>query len=93
MKLRVTFELPLPEGFEPFLQVIAEAHGYTMEEDKTAMQYICQNVCCPQVSALFQTLITSALHPYFGMAGRDQINAVQANYVENHTVSAEIVDE
>lgn len=95
MKVRVTFEMPLPQGFEPFLLVIAETHGYSPSQypDLTPEQFILAHVCCPQVSTLFRTLITNALSPYFGVAGRTQVDEVQSVYEDTHTVIADIVDE
>lgn len=95
MKLRVTFEMPLPAGFEPFLKVIAETHGYSTTEypELTPEQFILTHVCCPQVSGLFKAIITNALSPYFGVAGRNKVDEVQDVYDETHSVIADIVDE
>ena len=91
MKVKVQFEMPLPEGFEPYLEVIARAHGY--QGDGSSQQFICQGVCQPQVSALFRSLIVNALTPYFGLAGQAQIEAVESHYAANHTVVADIVSD
>ena len=95
MKVKVQFEMPLPEGFEPFLKVIAETHGYSEAAypDKSVEQFICEGVCAPQVSNLFSGLIVNALTPYFGIAGKEQVDAVQAAYQQLHSVTAEIVME
>lgn len=91
MKLKVQFEMPLPEGFEPYLEVIARAHGY--QGNGSSEQFICQEVCQSQVSALFRSLIVNALIPYFGFAGLAQVEAVEAQYSLGHSVTAEIVME
>ena len=91
MKVKVQFEMPLPQGFEPYLEVIAKAHGY--QGQGSLEQFICQEVCQPQVSALFRSLIVNALIPYFGFAGLAQVEAVEAQYSLGHTVTAEIVME
>ena len=95
MKLKVQFEMPLPEGFEPYLEVIAKAHGYSGPEASglSPEQFICQEVCQPQVSALFRSLIVNALIPHFGFAGLAQVEAVEAQYSLSHTVVADIVME
>jgi|LakMenE01Jun11ns_1017448.scaffolds.fasta_scaffold9877632_2 hypothetical protein len=95
MKIRVTFEMPLPEGFEPFLLVIAETHGYSASQypDLTPEQFVLAHVCCPQVSTLFKTIITSALSPYFGIVGKEQVEQVQSVYENTHTVVADIVSD
>ena len=95
MKVKVQFEMPLPEGFEPFLKVIAETHGYSEAAypDKSVEQFICEDVCAPQVSNLFRVIIINALTPYFGIAGKEQVDAVQAAYQQLHSVTAEIVME
>lgn len=91
MKLRVTFEMPLPDGFEPYLEVIARAHGY--QGDGSSQQFICKEVCQPQVSALFRALIVNALTPYFGIAGQSQVALVEEQYSLGHTVTADIVSD
>lgn len=95
MKVKVQFEMPLPEGFEPFLKVIAETHGYSEAAypDKSIEQFICQNVCQSQVSNLFRLIIANALTPYFGVAGKEQVDTVLTVYQQAHTVTAEIVVE
>jgi len=91
MKLKVQFEMPLPDGFEPYLEVIAKAHGY--QGQGSPEQFICQEVCQPQVSALFKGLMLNALIPYFGFAGLSQVEAVEAEYVASHSVVADIVSD
>lgn len=95
MKLRVTFELPLPEGYEPFLRVVAEMHGYSEANfpGVGVSEFVCKNICEPQVSALFHSLINNALSPYFGIAGRQQVEEVQSLYADTHSVVADIVSE
>ncbi|NBT57468.1 hypothetical protein EBT16_01675 [bacterium] len=95
MKLKVQFEMPLPEGFEPFLKVIAEIHGYSEAAypDKSVEQFICEGVCAPQVSNLFRIIVTNALTPYFGIAGKEQVDTVLTVYQQSHAVTAEIVVE
>jgi hypothetical protein len=91
MKLKVQFEMPLPEGFEPYLEVIARAHGY--QGNGSSEQFICQEVCQPQASALFRSLIVNALTPYFGIAGQSQVAIVEEQYSLSHTVVADIVSD
>ena len=91
MKLKVQFEMPLPEGFEPYLEVIARVHGY--QGDGNPQQFICQEVCQPQVSALFRALIVNALTPYFVIAGRQQVEAIEGQYATTHAVVANIIDD
>lgn len=93
MKIEVNFEMPLPEGFEPFLQIIAEAHGYSqaLYPDKTVEQFICDNVCAPQVVALMKSLAVNPLVPYFGIAQLDKIEAVRNVFDETHSVTAQII--
>lgn len=95
MKLRVTFELPLPEGYEPFLRVIAEMHGYSEANcpGVSVSDFICKNICEPQVSALFHSLINNALSPYFGIAGRQQVEAIEGQYATTHAVVANMIDD
>jgi hypothetical protein len=94
MKARIVFELPLPEGFEPYLEVIAKVHGYSETEfpNVTAGDYLLKQVCTAAVAAMFQTMITNALSVYYGLAGEEQVKAIQAQYMDTHTVVAEIVD-
>lgn len=94
MKLSIKFELPLPDGYEPFLQVIAEMHGYSEANypGVSVSEFICKNICKPQVSALFHRLINNALSPYFGIAGRQQVEAINKQYDALHSVTAEIVE-
>lgn len=95
MKVKVQFEMPLPEGFEPFLKVIAETHGYVESTDggPSMNDFICKEICEKQVSSLFRNLIVNALTPYFGIAGREQVQAVEDSYMAMHSVVADIVSE
>lgn len=94
MKIKLQFELPLPEGFEPFLRVIAETHGYRGSESEiSAEDFVCQKICVPQVDSLFRTLITNALAPYFGLAAQDKVDSVLAAYEQQRVVTAAMVTE
>jgi len=91
MKLQVTFNMPLPEGYEPFLEVIAKTHGWSEATGESAASYVCSEVCKPQVSVLFEALIKGALSPYFGSSGASQVEQIVGHYRASHEVSADIV--
>jgi hypothetical protein len=91
MKLQVTFNMPLPEGYEPFLEVIAKTHGWSEATGVTVTEYIRSQVCQPQVSALFEGLIKGALYPFFGSAGAAQVEQIVDHYRAYHQVSADII--
>lgn len=94
MKLRVTFELPLPPETQPYLGIIAKVFGYSPSlHEMTPEAFVCKEVCEPQVSALFRTMITNALSSYLGLAGADQVSQVQAQYDATHSVTADIVSD
>lgn len=92
MKVTVQFELPLPEGFEPYLQIIAKTHGWSESSDLTVSQYICENVCKPQVSSLFSAIIANAISGYLGISGSEQVRDILLAYNQLHTVTAEIAE-
>jgi hypothetical protein len=91
MKLKVQFEMQLPEGFEPFLKIIADAYGYT-EHEGPIESFVCEKICVSQVSNLFSSIITNALTPYFGIASKEQVKMVQSVYLQTHSVTAEIIE-
>jgi hypothetical protein len=92
MKVTVQFELPLPEGFEPYLQIIAKTHGWTEGAELSVADYICKNVCEPQVSSLFSAIIVNAISAYLGISGSDQVKEILSAYHQLHTVTAEIAE-
>lgn len=92
MKVTVQFELPLPEGFEPYLQIIAKTHGWSEASELNVNQYVCENVCKPQVSSLFSAVIANAISAYLGISGSDQVKEILAAYQQLHTVTAEIAE-
>lgn len=92
MKLKVTFEMPLQDGSDPFIEVIAKIHGWTPGGDVSAKEYICKSICEPQVSWLFRSLINGALSAYYGVSGEAQLAGVVEEYNRTHSVSAEIVE-
>lgn len=94
MKLRVTFELPLPPETQPYLGMIAKVFGYSPAVHEMSPEaFVCKQVCEPQVSALFRSLVTSALSSYLGIAGADQVAEVQAQYDATHSATADIVSD
>jgi len=93
MKVKVQFELPLPEGFGPYLQIIAKIHGWSEASEMTPEAYVCENVCKPQVSSLFSAIIANAIAGYLGISGSEQVKDILATYNQIHTVTAEIADE
>jgi hypothetical protein len=90
MKLTVTFEMPLPEGFEPYLDIIAKTHGWSESSEQTAIDFVCENVCKPQVSSMFSAIIANAISGYLGLSGSEQVKEILATYHALHTVEAEI---
>jgi hypothetical protein len=92
MKLQVTFEMPLPEGSGPFIEVIAKTHGWAPGSEVTADEFICKSICEPQVSALFSSLIYGALSAYYGISGAAQLHEVIEQYKQTHSVSAIVTD-
>jgi hypothetical protein len=90
MKLTVTFEMPMPEGFEPYLDIIAKTHGWSASSEQTAIDFVCESVCKPQVSSLFSAVIANAISGYLGLSGSEQVKDILAAYNELHTVKAEI---
>jgi len=90
MKVSVQFELPLPEGFEPYLQIIAKTHGWSEGSELTVNEYVCENVCKPQVSSLFSAIIANAISGYLGLSGSEQVKDILLAYNQLHTVTAEI---
>jgi len=92
MKVSVQFELPLPEGFEPYLQIIAKTHGWSEGSELSVTDYICENVCKPQVSSLFSAIIANAISGYLGLSGSEQVKDILLAYNQLHTVTAEIAE-
>lgn len=92
MKVTVQFQLPLPEGFEPYLQIIAKTHGWSEGSELSVAEYICENVCKPQVSSLFSAIIANAISGYLGLSGSEQVKEILAAYHELHTITAEITE-
>jgi len=92
-KVRIVFEMPLPEGYEPYLDIIAKTYGWSASSEQTAIDFVCENVCKTQVSSLFSTLIANAITGYLGLSGSEQLKEILAAYHALHTVEAEIVDE
>jgi hypothetical protein len=92
MKVSVQFELPLPEGFEPYLQIIAKTHGWSEGSELTVNKYVCENVCKPQVSSLFSAIIANAISGYLGLSGSEQVKDILLAYNQLHTVTAEITE-
>jgi hypothetical protein len=92
MKVSVQFELPLPEGFEPYLQIIAKTHGWSEGSELTVNEYVCENVCKPQVSSLFSAIIANAISGYLGLSGSEQVKDILLAYNQLHTVTAEIAE-
>jgi hypothetical protein len=90
MNITVTFAMPLPEGFEPFMDIIAKTHGWSVQSDISAAVYLCESVCKPQVSALFRVIVSNAISSYLGLSGQEQLNAILEQYDTLHTVTAEI---
>ena len=90
MKLTVTFEMPLPEGFEPYLDIIAKTHGWSKSSEQTAIEFVCESVCKPQVSSLFSAIIANAISGYLGLSGSEQLKKILATYNTIHTVTAEM---
>jgi hypothetical protein len=92
MKVTVQFELPLPEGFEPYLEIIAKTHGWTEGSELNVADYICENVCKPQMSSLFSAIIANAISAYLGISGSDQVKEILSTYHQLHTVTANITE-
>lgn len=92
MKVKVQFEMPLPEGFGPYLEIIAKTHGWSESSEMAVADYVCENVCKPQVSSLFSTIIANAIAGYLGISGAEQVKEILAAYHQLHTVTAEIAD-
>lgn len=90
MNITVTFTMPLPEGFEPFLDIIARTHGWTEQSSSSAASYLCDNVCRPQVSALFRSIVGNAISSFLGLSGQEQLQAILKQYDALHSVTAEI---
>jgi hypothetical protein len=90
MKITATFEMPLPEGFEPYMDIIARTHGWSGAQGTSAAGFLCENVCKPQVSSLFRVLIGNALSHYFGLAGQEQVSVILGQYDQLHTVAATV---
>jgi hypothetical protein len=90
MKLTVTFEMPMPEGFEPYLDIIAKTHGWSESSEQTAIEFVCENVCKPQVSSLFSAIIANAISGYLGVSGSEQVKEILGAYHTLHTVEAKI---
>jgi len=93
MKLVIRFELPLPAEAPPFMETIAKVFGHNPEDPgaEPVEQFICKNVCEPQIDALFRALITNSLSGYFGLAGKPAVDAVIAKYDASRSIVAEIV--
>lgn len=92
MKVSVSFELPLPEGFEPYLLLIAKSHGYVEGGETSLEDFICREVCEKQVSSLFRTLVKSALGGQLGIVGQPQIAVIEQSFDALHSVSASITE-
>lgn len=90
MNITVTFAMPLPEGSEPFLDIIARTHGWTEQSDSTAAVHLCESVCKPQVAALFRSLVGNAISSYLGLSGQAQLQAILEQYDALHSVTATI---
>lgn len=92
MKVQVFFEMPLPAESDPYLELIAKAHGYVHGGETTRNEFILREVCEKQVSELFRTLIVNALSAQLGLSGSAQINVIEATYRADHKVSADFVE-
>jgi hypothetical protein len=92
MKLQVAFEMQLPEGYEPYLEIIAKTHGWSEGLGVTATSYVCQSVCEKQVSALFSSIISGALSAYYGLSGAAQVDAIIEQYQQGHAVAANLAE-
>jgi hypothetical protein len=92
MKLQVVFEMPMPEGFEPYLTIIAKTHGWSEESGVTEIEYVCKEICEPQVSSLFSVIISNAVSGYLGTSGAEQVQQIIATYNELHTVTATAIE-
>lgn len=92
MKVQVFFEMPLPAESEPYLELIAKAHGFVPGGDTSRNDFIRREVCEKQVSELFRTLIVNALSAQLGLSGSDQIATIEATYRADHKVSADFVE-
>lgn len=84
--------MPLPEGFEPYLDIIAKFYGWTDQSDTSAAAYLCEHVCEPQVSDLFRSIIGHAISTYVGLAGQAQTEVILQQYDALHSVTAEIAE-
>lgn len=93
MKLKVVFELPMPEGFEPYLTIIAKTHGWLEDSGQSQEAFICENICKPQISTLFSAIINNAISGYLGISGAEQVKDIIATYNQIHTVTAEMIEE
>lgn len=92
IKVQIIFEMPLPEGFEPYLDIIAKTYGWSASSEQTAINFVCENVCKPQVSSLFSTVIANAITGYLGLSGSEQLKEILSAYHQLHTVTAEITE-
>ena len=92
IKLQIIFEMPLPEGFEPYLDIIAKTYGWSASSEQTAINFVCENVCKPQVSSLFSVIISNAVSGYLGTSGAEQVQQIIATYNELHTVTATAIE-
>jgi hypothetical protein len=92
MKLSVTFDLPLPEGAEEFIRVIAKVHGISSDELSDITDGL-ETVCEEQTKALFYNLTISALSAYLGFAGAQTIEQIRAHFETAAEISATLTSE
>jgi|688.fasta_scaffold518811_4 hypothetical protein len=91
MKLDVTLSMPLPENSAPFLMIIAKAHGYEGPAEQAAInQFVCEHICKQQMLALFRTIITNALAPYYGIANSAEATKAVIYFDEQAVVTSTI---
>lgn len=93
MNIKAFFEMPLPEGSEPFMMLIAKSHGFNPSGELTLNEFLTKEVCEKQISSLFRAIIRNALEGQLGISGTEQINNILAAYDASHKSSAIIADE
>lgn len=93
MKMRVTFELPLPESSNIYFEILAKTHGYiATQTDETAMEFVLNKICCKQVSSLFHNLIVDGLAAFYGSERQNIVEQICTIYQKTHSVIAETVE-
>lgn len=92
MKLSVKFDLPLPEGAEEFIRIIARVHGISSEELSDITDGL-EKVCEEQTKALFYNLTISALSAYLGFAGGETIEKIRNHFEANADTAAFLIAE